>query len=269
MKPAKVISLSLVALGLGSIIYYLLTQARTLTLADKSSRLLSFTSSYCLAGAIAIDLPAIADQFYEDSQIEANAGKIREIKTTYGSLVSQIASMVNLPDSLLYAFMFIESAGNPFAVNGSAVGLMQISVNAATDIVFNEYKHGRLSSAEQEILQRVLGGDRLAQIYGMKSPGTAFIVTSGDLLNPELNILLGGIYLGQLIDESTDANGLRLDKVIVRYNMGYFSFSRGRQLIGDIATVMSKLNPITKNYISKMIGRNGILETVEATQCNA
>ena len=266
MKPLKIIGLSALAL-IGAGILYSLLKSKTLSLAAKTGRWLTFSPSYCLGSVMSIPLPAVTDQFYDDSQVQPNADRIAQMEADYGSYVQTIATLTNLPAALIYAFMFIESAGNSMVVNGSAIGLMQISVTAATDIVFNEYHHGRLNSGEAEILSRNLG-DRLQQIYAMKSPGTASVITAADLFNAELNILLGAIYLGQLIDESTSTDGLRLDKVIVRYNIGYFSFSRGRQLVGDIATVMGKVNPITRNYIAKMIGKNGILETCQALHCN-
>lgn len=269
MKTKTVIGVSLIAVSVGTLIYYLI-KGKQLSLTDKISRRLSFIPSYCLSGlsgTASIDLPAIMDQFYQDYEVGQNRTKINTIKSQYGSIISNIASLTNIPDSLILAFIFIESSGNPNSVNGNAIGLMQIGQNAATDIVYNEYKKGRLQQEEIDILRSYLEG-RIDQIFAMRSPGLAKYITGDDLLNPELNILIGSIYLGQLIDESFEADKLRLDKVIIRYNIGYFSFSRGRQLIGDIATLLNKVNPITQAYITKMIGKNGILETIEAENCS-
>ncbi len=268
MKAKNVIGLSLITLAATTVIYYLLTFKQIL-LSDKINRRLSFSPSYCLglSGDTNIDLPAIMDQFYDDFEVEQNRAKINIIKSQYGSIISNIAFLTNLPDSLILAFIFVESSGIVNSKNGNGIGLMQIGVNSATDIVYNEYKNGRLFQEEISILRSYLN-ERMDQIFSMRSPGITLYITAEDLYNPELNILIGAIYLGQLIDESFEADKLRLDKVIIRYNTGYFSFQRGRKLIGDIATILNIVNPITQAYITKMIGKNGVLETIESENCS-
>jgi len=269
MNANKVIGISIVAMGLGAILYYLINQRREITAGDKQGRYLSFGTSYCisgLSGVMNINLPALTDGFYQDHEVSQNRSRLNSIKNQFSSIVSNISMITNISDSLIYSFIFIESGGDQTAVNGNAVGLMQIGINSATDIIYTEYKKGRLGSAEADLLQRYLG-TRLNQIYTMKSAGTVQVITSSDLFNPELNILIGCIYLGQLIDEHQENNTVRLDKVVIRYNMGYYSYARGGQLIGDVMGVLAKVNPITRSYITKLIGKNGILEMLEAEKC--
>jgi len=47
-------------------------------------------------------------------------------------------------------------------------------------------------------------------------------VTVADLRKPEFNLLVGAITLGLLIDEYTENGSVRLDKVYLRYNQGWF-----------------------------------------------
>jgi hypothetical protein len=269
MNAKKVIGISLLATGIGTAIYYLVARGRDIGIAEKQGRYLSFSTSYCMAGlngSVQIDLPAISDAFYEDFDVPQNVEKMNQIRSQYGVIVSSIASLTNLPESLIYSFIFIESAGNAFAMNGKAIGLMQVSTTSATDIVYMEYKKGRLGSGESAILRNYLGA-RLDQILSMRSPGVLQVVTQTDLYEPELNILIGSILLGQLIDEHTENDVLRLDKVVVRYNVGYYSFGRGKNLIGDVLTVIGQVNPFTSSYITKLIGRNGVLEMIESENC--
>ncbi len=269
METKKMIGIGILALGLGTIVYYLINRTREITASDKQNRLISFSTSYCLSGlngTMNINLPAVSDAYYQDYEVSQNRVKLNSIKSRFGSLVDNISQMTKLSDSLIYSFIFIESRGEELAVSGKAIGLMQVGVNSATDIIFTEYKKGRLNSSEIALLQKHLGL-RLNQIFSMKSPGTEQVVTSSDLFNPELNILIGCLYLGQLIDEHQENNSVRLDKVVTRYNMGYYSFSKGSQLIGDAMDIIAKVNPVTRAYITKLIGRNGILEMLEAEKC--
>jgi soluble lytic murein transglycosylase-like protein len=268
MDRKEIIGISLLALGIGSLIYYFTRRVKEISSGDKQSRLLQFSPSYCMAGlnGINITLPAVESAFYSPDQIPANRSKINQIKSNYGGYVNNISVLTKIPDTLLYAMIFIESTGNPSAHSGKAVGLMQVSPVSATDIVFKEHKTGRLSNQERAIIQQYLG-TRASQIYSMRSPGQKQFISENDLYNPELNILIGAILLGQLIDESVEGDTLRLDKVIVRYNSGYYSFSRGKDLVGDTMTVLSRLNPETGAYIRKLLGPNGVLEILEAENC--
>lgn len=269
METKKIIGMSLLVAGFGALVYYFINKGREIGLSDKQTRLLTFSTSYCtagLSGTVMIDLPAVSESYYQDHEIALNKTKLDQIKQQYGTFVKAISEMTNIPDTLIYSFIFIESGGDFGAINGKATGLMQVGWNSATDIVFMEHKKGRLGEAEKAVLSKYLGG-KLGQILAMKSPGLALYIAQGDLLNPELNILVGSIYLGQLIDESMDNGSLRLDKVIARYNSGYYSYSRGKDLIGDTLAVIARVNPITKAYITKMIGKNGVLEILESQNC--
>ena len=269
MNTKNVIGISIAAISLGALVYYLINQRREITAGDKQGRYLSFGTSYCLSGlsgAMNINLPALTDGFYQDYEVSQNRSRLTSIKNRFSGIVSNISTITNISDSLIYSFIFIESGGDQAAVNGNAVGLMQVGANSATDIIYTEHKKGRMNASERGILQKYLGS-RLNEIYAMKSAGTAQVIISSDLFNPELNTLIGSIYLGQLIDEHQENGTVRLDKVVTRYNMGYYSFARGGQLIGDVMGVIAKVNPITRAYITKLIGKNGILEMLEAEKC--
>lgn len=263
------IGLAFLALGTGVIIY-LITKGREFSASDKSSRNITFSTTYCSQGLSAItmlDLPAISEGFYNENQFNLNREKLNQIKVQYGNIISKVSEIVNIPDSLIYSFIFIESAGQYNVTNGNAIGLMQVGSNSATDIIYLENKKHRLGQNEKDILKKYLGSN-LDHILSMKYQGQAQLITKTDLLNPELNILIGSIYLAQLIDEHIENGKLRLDKVVVRYNQGYYAFNRGRNLTGSITDTLNKVNITTKTYITKLIGKNGVLEILESEKCH-
>ena len=269
MNAKKAIGISLIIGAAGYGLYYLWMKNKDIGLLEKTNRSVSFSPSYCLSGmmGISIALPAIDTGFYPDSEVEKIRTKINQIRAQYGLLVTNIANATNVAESIIYSFIYIESSGNPNQVSGSNYGLMQVGTNSATDTVFNEWKKGRLGAAEQAILRNCIG-TRLDNIFAMKSPGTGQYIFTSDLLDPECNILIGTILLGQLIDESIKIDGdLRMDKVVVRYNMGYFSYNRGKDLPATIQDTVAKVNSTTSTYIVKLIGKNGVLEMLEAEHC--
>ena len=76
-----------------------------------------------------------------------------------------------------------------------------------------------------------------------------------------VNILIGAIYLGILIDEETEGNEVRLDKVVIRYNKGYYADKQGKGLIGDLDSLFASENTESKNYVLKLLGINGTLDS--------
>jgi membrane-bound lytic murein transglycosylase MltF len=85
------------------------------------------------------------------------------------------------------------------------------------------------------------------------------------LFSPRINIDAGSRFLQRLINESWENNRtVRLDKAIIRYNAGFFSFNKGNDLIGDINNVLRILKDgekqTTYEYIIKVLGKNGLME---------
>ncbi len=89
-------------------------------------------------------------------------------------------------------------------------------------------------------------------------------LTKADLIKPALNILMGAIYIGILIDESTKNGKVNLHKVVVRYNKGYFADKKGANLPDSIEESVANMNTESKNYILKLMGVNGTLDTLIA-----
>jgi hypothetical protein len=166
-----------------------------------------------------------------------------------------------IPVPILLAFIMVESNGDPNAGGKGHVtqGLMQWNRNYAKAQLEQELEKGRLSPAERTKLGAY-------QIVFDKN-GKTRNITNADQVKPELNILIGSIILGQLMDESwaTFAGNLRLDRVIAVYNAGAFGDTGKKARLGDHATpvaLAADVNTITRAYINKILGSNGALDVI-------
>jgi soluble lytic murein transglycosylase-like protein len=191
-----------------------------------------------------------------------------QIKNTwakYGNYFKYYAETSKVPAEILLAFTMIESGGNPLAGgSGSKTqGLMQwnrIYTGGKGNPDFTltkEFMKGRLSPAEKE---------KLAS-FGITfdAKGNTRTLTQADLQNPELNILIGSIILGQYIDTTwgKDADGkIRMDRIIALYNWGSGGFKERGIATKSIKDVLASVPSTTKAYIEKMLGKNGALDIV-------
>jgi len=125
-------------------------------------------------------------------------------------------------------------------------------------------KKGRLTPQERAYIVAQVGEDKMACVEKMQYMGhklrcnnnTGVVFTEADLFKPELNIAIGAIYLGQLIDKHTEGDQVRLDKVIINYNRGPFA-----KVPTGTPEQVYKLagNLETRNYIAKLAGVNGVM----------
>lgn len=232
--------------------YYNLKRTRKIVIND--------TSNFTAADKIFnINVPAFDTQFYKDSDVAAIDKKIDTIKNNYGDIVSIVSKATNIPEEIIYSFIFIESAGNQNARNDKSYGLMQVSTVSATEILNMENRKGNLSDLEKQILVKNLGQEKVNKIFKLKRGEPVFIVTAEDLKNPELNILIGCIYLSALIDDNIKKFGtLKMEYVIAGYNIGYYG---AKKLLGK---AVNTFNNTTKQYVYKMLGKNGVLSILKA-----
>lgn len=192
------------------------------------------------------------------AQIEA---QLRKIWTNYGKYIQFASKESGIPSEVLVSFISVESGGNPTAGgSGSATqGLMQFNKNYVKAQLKNEFTSKRLSDAEKSKLA--------AYGFNFDASGNTRDFTQADLIKPELNILVGSIVLGQLIDQpfGTQNGNLRLDKVITAYNSGLYS-KWSKIAIASKSTNAKQLhdelsgNKTTQYYIRKILGLNGSLD---------
>lgn len=225
---------------------------------------------------VRIKIPAVQQAYYTVEAQKQNKVKMDSIYTKYKSYIDQAVKLTGVDKDIIISVIFIESSGIPDKVSTeNAVGLMQLVPAGASDILAMENQKDRLKEPEKLVLRKVLGNRLDKGIVKMKFLGdnktvdgvtSAVWVKKADLLNPEFNILVGAIFLGLLIDESVEDGKLRLDKIIIRYNKGYFSGGRGKKLPASAELSMkSSLPTETKEYITKFAGTNGTLDTLKVT----
>lgn len=168
----------------------------------------------------------------------------------------------NIPKEVLVSFIAVESGGNPKAGASGHVtqGLMQWNRNYAKAQLEKELATGRMSSEELKKLKD----------YGITfdKSGKTRAITNADQLKPDLNILIGSIVLGQLIDTDwgTEDGEIKMDRVISVYNAGAYG-DTGKKARSKAYKTPSALagvvNPITRSYISKMMGKDGAIDIVK------
>lgn len=193
--------------------------------------------------------------------------KMNQIFGKYRQWIDQAVALTGVPKELILAIIFTESSGVPDLTVPpvSATGLMQITPATADGILFIEKSRNRLSAEEQSICRKYLGV-RLEGILNQKylsqkipaNHNTGRTVTTTDLKNPEFNILVGAITLGLLIDEFTEGSSVRLDKVCLRYNQGWFY----KVVAGSPDAVLAqakKRGAEAYNNLLKHLGVNGTL----------
>ncbi|MFD3001444.1 transglycosylase SLT domain-containing protein [Pontibacter toksunensis] len=221
-----------------------------------------------------VRVPMVEYAHYKTTELPTLQRKLDEIKQRYGKTILAAEAVTRVPFDLIVAMMFIESAGVEKAVSrAGAVGLMQILPDTATFIIAMENIKKRLSDYEKDWIREHLGRRLDEGILKMRDLGTPVknslgilanrFVSKEDLFDPDLNILVGAIYLGILLDESREADGsYRLDKLVVRYNMGYYAMGKGKKMAGAPNEVVTRMPGEPQAYIKKLVGKNGLLTLV-------
>ena len=184
---------------------------------------------------------------------------MERIYSNYGTYLDFVSKEANLPKKMIASFIAVESGGNAKAgATGSLTqGLMQWNRNYAKATLEKELKEGRLTDGERQ---------KLAS-YGIRfdAKGGTRAITNADQLKPELNILIGTITLGQLIDTDwgTEDGEIKLDRVITVYNAGAYGNAGKKARSKSYKTpksLASAVNPVTSSYIRKILGVNGALD---------
>lgn len=180
------------------------------------------------------------------------------INSKYGTYIDFVAKESKLPREMIASFIAVESGGNPKAgaSGGVTQGLMQWNRTYAKTQLETEKKEGRMTKAEQ---------DKLAT-FGIKfdANGKTRAITNADQLKPELNILIGTILLGQLVDTDwgTENGEIKLDRVIAVYNAGAYGDTGKKARSKQYKTpkdLANAVNATTSAYIKKILGTDGAL----------
>lgn len=187
---------------------------------------------------------------------------LERIWKNYGSYIKFASLNSKIPPKVLVAFIAVESGGKADAGSAGHItqGLMQWNRSYAKTQLERELSQNRMTPAEKS---------KLAE-FGIKfdANGKTREITNADQLKPELNILIGSIVLGQLIDNdwAKEGNKLRLDRVIAVYNAGAYGDTGKKARLGNYPTpkaLADSVNSISRAYIAKIVGKDGALDIIE------
>ena len=159
-----------------------------------------------------------------------------ELSTKYSyfkqnKTVFAIAKYGKLSEQLIYSFLFVENQNfdSNAISSANAIGLMQIKQGTANDAIILANKSNLLSNFDKLLLITLLGNLKYNQIINTKILGTNQVIKAKDLKNPELNLLVGCIFLKVL---SKECKG-DLATIGLRYYNGYFAFNHGKNISAD------------------------------------
>jgi soluble lytic murein transglycosylase-like protein len=183
---------------------------------------------------------------------------IDTINTKYGTFIDFVSKESKLPKEMIASFIAVESGGNATAGGSGHItqGLMQWNRTYAKAQLEKELKEGRMTKNEK---------DKLAS-FGIKfdANGKTRAITNADQLKPELNILIGSMLLGQLVDTDwgTENGEIKLDRVIAVYNAGAYGDTGKKARSKAYKTpkeLADAVNTTTSAYIKKILGTDGAL----------
>lgn len=183
---------------------------------------------------------------------------MENINKNYGTYIQFASTESKLPKEMIASFIAVESGGNATAGASGHItqGLMQWNRSYAQSQLETELKLGRMTANEK---------NKLAT-YGIKfdANGKTRAITNADQLKPELNILIGTMLLGQLVDTDwgTENNEIKLDRVIAVYNAGAYGDTGKKARSKTYKTpkdLANAVNSITSAYIKKILGFDGAL----------
>jgi soluble lytic murein transglycosylase-like protein len=186
-------------------------------------------------------------------------GMVQKIYKDYGTYIDFVSKESNLPKEMITSFIAVESGGNSKAgaSGGVTQGLMQWNRTYAKDMLERELAQGRMTTAEK---------DKLAS-FGIKfdANGKTRAITNADQLKPELNILIGTMSLGQLVDTDwgTENGEIKLDRIIAVYNAGAYGDAGKKARSKTYKTpkaLADVVNSVTRGYIQKILGSKGALD---------
>lgn len=196
---------------------------------------------------------------YNPSEVQ---GQYALLLAKYGDFFRQACTLNNIPDYLLAGIVLSENyqiVADSVHRNSSriqdAVGLGQHKMYSATDVVSRAKTKHLLTEDKRAVLRKMLG-ERLAYIE--KHVGTTEpVITQADLKDPEFNLMLTGLYLSQLVGQSTENGVYRIDKVAYRYNQGYFAKLPALSATAD--QLLAGLSGEGRLYVLRLVGHGGLL----------
>jgi soluble lytic murein transglycosylase-like protein len=201
-----------------------------------------------------IKVPQVNEAFYKDSDLIYIKNTILNARQKYGSFIDELSNVLEIPKELIYAMIYIESAGKEDLVSqANAYGLLQITKPTAEDI-FALMRNQIQQNPKLKQLIIKLFPDKYTCLLSKAYAGQKECLTVDDLLNPYRNLLIGSLIIRYLLDKYRG----RLDALVIAYNkVGLFQNAKIGNTPAD--TLNLEKIPETRNYIIKLLGKNSAL----------
>lgn len=223
------------------------------------------------------------DTAFRSTNRSLNAKNARWLVQNYDATVLNVANSLNLPRCLIYAVMLVESGSVAAKANfvkskyeslllnntSGALGPMQVKPITATETVQIAQLKGLVSEYHRLVLKRTIGTTRTEELFTLKAGATKtflnnkIIAYSGpktELNNPDLNIMIAGLKLANLIDNYGERN---IHQVFYAYNQGDRTvLVRGLQKYTATADFVRNISGEGKLYIERLLGSNGALDII-------
>jgi hypothetical protein len=188
----------------------------------------------------------------------------------FGQIFRNAARDTQIPVQVLYGIAMNETRGQHnsngrFGISGAekSTGIMQVSPEMAYEFFVKDVAENRVTPqmaamwAKYVPSLRYTMGKRVAGYPA--APKAMWNAVFDALKKPEFNIYAGAMVFRRLLEETADKDGtMRLDKAIVKYNIGHVpTTSKLAYNFGDTTSLVKSLNSITKAYILNVVGNNG------------
>lgn len=196
-----------------------------------------------------------------------NVQKLKNIKAKYGIFIKKWATVFELGEPVLTAFVAIESSGKMVGKNqAGAIGLTQVTLVAIIESI-SKFKTVTGESLPAEAVDLI---NKKAPYLLDLTPNKQDVSKSNSskleaLLEADanFNIMMGAICLRWALDFTGAGNLVYLQKAIIAYNQS--PYGRIRAYRGNFVSTSTlfrdKIIPKeTRNYLVKALGKDGFLE---------
>jgi soluble lytic murein transglycosylase-like protein len=220
--------------------------------------------------------------FSNEEVIDVNVKTLENIEKNYGVIIKRWAEIFELGEPILTSFVAVESEGKIVGKNSAgAIGLTQVTIPTIIECV-SKFKtvtgqplpeqavallkekapylltltpnSQTVSSANKTKLETLLGTSSVKGKDGK---------TVKKYNDPNLNIAMGALCLRWLLEFTKAQNLSYLQKAIIGYNQSaYGDISRYKGRFASAETLFKDkgIPKETRNYIVKVLGKNGYLE---------
>ena len=226
-----------------------------------------------------------------DADIKNKVGSITRNKETTDTW-RRVVQNTKIPASLLFAFAGA-SGFNPDFVSGTTYGLMSLSpLYGAVDPTTKQRYNSKLILNYEKQKNRMTSGElnafkRLGYNWGAEGVATFPNVTEALLKKYEFNLLMGAIFLGQLIDNdfyfnysrtpiksvrlADTKNNLLLERVIILYFNGcntdvpsvQMALSNNYPSALSLVQAIEGTDPSSAYKIKQMMGVGGWIDSIK------